>query len=79
MKNADKLALILCVGTPEKGAKSSNVKEYAESGLNTLQQGVILRAYPVTTVLGWAFTLTHRCVGRARGPRCLAMEGAYSR
>lgn len=48
----------------EKGTKSSNVKECANSGLNTLQQGVILCAYTVTTVLGWAFTLTYGWVTR---------------
>ncbi|HNS22425.1 MAG TPA: hypothetical protein PKH24_18105 [Sedimentisphaerales bacterium] len=41
-----------------KGAKSSNVKEYAKSGLNWLQEGVMLRVYAATTLLGWAFTFT---------------------
>jgi hypothetical protein len=65
------------VDMPEKRATSSDVKEHAKSGLNTLQQGVTLRAYAVTTVPEWAFTLTYRCVAHVNGPAGLATLGAY--
>jgi hypothetical protein len=58
VKNMDTETRVMCVAMLGKGAKSSNVKEYAKSGLNALQQGVITRAHAATTLLGWAFTLT---------------------
>ncbi len=68
MKNTDIVTLVICVDVSEKGAKSSNVKECAESGLKHHPTGVIIRSYAATTVLGWAFTLLPRCVVRAKGP-----------
>lgn len=66
VKNTDKWARVLCVDMRKKGAKSSNVKKYAKSGLKTLQEGAISRSYVTATTLGGAFTLTYCCVVPAR-------------
>jgi hypothetical protein len=70
VKQADNLALILCVGVPKKGGKASNVKKYTKTGRRTLQLDDPAYLDSAISVLATALTLTCGCLKRDLLAQC---------